>query len=630
VVPQGTADAIVKTSHGLIVKSIDGQDPMQWLLHNIVEVSTFALPYKSVGARMNALLQRAQKALLFGFSELGDLSGLQTEPIPVTYANEHGTSLKTSNWQWQVYITTEGTGCGADGSCLQRTLSDMLTSASASGSYASQLDSAMQFLQQDLGKELLNVSNFSGVMVEDMGKQPLRRLFADGAMDSVTAASNVSAMHWIIEPVNGSDTYGYWAIQEDSAGRKYVVLKLTSFMLCKAYGHVIPPELDLCTGDAAEIAVRDLFDESWAALVKEASAQNVTRLLVDWVGNGGGDVDLAWDFVRWMMPEVSFPEIMGENDRPMGDAFEKYREMNLLPLIMFGEIEAWKNDRAQQVRSDPDRLQNLTVNILKLLQVAKDLDLLDEAELEDTAQLIRSGQIKATFDHLSNQIRHLDPFRTNLEFDAYQYPQKVQRGRQFKTFTAKYVVYPLSNRSHRNPFTDTLFLSDGLCGSSCYIAAGTSYVLARKYRKSIRMISFGGVGGSTEYARKTLSATSFPGGNVENDGVNEVFKPILKWSMLAASLANLAGLDDMLPVLGNFVEYIISIVPYWANQLPGFTQSEMFQPSIGKDALPAEYIFMPIDIYLPQWYYNVGGTRPTWDSAALANMHQAAAEAFQQ
>lgn len=172
-------------------------------------------------------------------------------------------------------------------------------------------------------------------------------------------------------------------------------------------------------------------------------------------------------------------------------------------------------------------------------------------------------------------------------------------------------------------------MSDGLCGSSCYIAAGTAYVLARKYKKNIRFVTFGGVGGSAEYAHKTLSGTSFPGGNVQYDGVDKVFKPILRWSMLAATLANLAGLEDMLPVIGNFVEYIISMVPYWANQLPGFTQSEMFQPSMGKDALPAEYVFMPTDLYLPQWYYNVDGTKPTWDNAALANMHLSAAEAFE-
>ena len=96
----------------------------------------------------------------------------------------------------------------------------------------------------------------------------------------------------------------------------------------------------------------------------------------------------------------------------------------------------------------------------------------------------------------------------------------------------------------------------------------------------------------------------------------------------AASLANLAGLEDMLPVLGNFVEYIISMVPYWAYRLPGFTQSEMFQPSISGNSLPAECIFMPTDVCLPQWYYSVSGTKPTWDSAALSNLHQAAAVAF--
>jgi len=90
-----------------------------------------------------------------------------------------------------------------------------------------------------------------------------------------------------------------------------------------------------------------------------------------------------------------------------------------------------------------------------------------------------------------------------------------------------------------------------------------------------------------------------------------------------------SGFPDLTMAIRNFFLRIPEL-PYWGgNKLPGFPQSQIYQRALGDDSLPMEYYFEPTDIYLPDWYSNVGGSFVlNWNYTELRRVHADAAKAF--
>lgn len=190
-----------------------------------------------------------------------------------------------------------------------------------------------------------------------------------------------------------------------------------------------------------------------------------------------------------------------------------------------------------------------------------------------------------------------------------------------------------------NPFSDILFLSDGLCGSSCDTASRTAYMLSQRMEHGtleapgsipkIRFVTFGGLGGSASSAKRSLSATAYPGGNVMSAVMGLLYNPVFSAAALGYLAATWAGLQQMKAQIDVFRQRIPQYPFFW-EQLPKYPQSEMYQNALGMDALPSEYYFFPTDLFLPEWFANVAGARPSsWNETELRRLHQAAAQGFQ-
>ncbi|CAJ1332311.1 unnamed protein product [Effrenium voratum] len=184
----------------------------------------------------------------------------------------------------------------------------------------------------------------------------------------------------------------------------------------------------------------------------------------------------------------------------------------------------------------------------------------------------------------------------------------------------------------KNPFKDILFLSDGLCGSSCDTAARTAYMLSQQLAveegtPKVRFAAFGGLGGTAAEARRTLSATSFPGGNVMSSAMGLLYNPVFSVAALGYLAALWAGLESMQTQLANF-QRLVPQYPYYWEKLPKYPQSEMYQKALGQHSLPAEYYFFPTDFVLPDWYRGIDGMPNRWNESELARLHWDALGAF--
>jgi len=212
------------------------------------------------------------------------------------------------------------------------------------------------------------------------------------------------------------------------------------------------------------------------------------------------------------------------------------------------------------------------------------------------------------------------------------------RGGVQANFTSKFLgttdcvgLFKKYPASWTNPFRKVLILTDGSCGSSCDTATRTAYMTAMQdpTTVSVSYISYGGLGGTAAEAKQTLSATSFPGGNVNDHALAMVWKPLLQTTFLGILLMQWAGFLNISSAIASFGMNLPEW-PYWGNtELPGFAQSEIYQKVLGKDSLPMEYYFIPTDIYLPTWYDNVGGQYvANWNESELLRAYTDASAAF--
>merc|ERR1712048_415374 len=231
----------------------------------------------------------------------------------------------------------------------------------------------------------------------------------------------------------------------------------------------------------------------------------------------------------------------------------------------------------------------------------------------------------------------IDPTTFN-QFNPYSNLVERIRGGILTSFTSRYVwedtcfeLFQKHPTKWTNPFRKVLILTDGMCGSSCDTSTRTAHMLAKLNPEAItvKYITYGGLGGDAATAKNTLSATSFQGGNVENTALQTVWGPLMHTTLNGLLVMEWSGFPNLTMAIRHFFLGLPEL-PYWGSeQLPGFSQSQIYQRALGDDSLPMEYYFEPTDIYLPDWYSNVGGQSfLNWDEMELLRVHTDAAKAF--
>jgi len=208
-----------------------------------------------------------------------------------------------------------------------------------------------------------------------------------------------------------------------------------------------------------------------------------------------------------------------------------------------------------------------------------------------------------------------EPFGTEMG-DAMNNGEKLQQGSSLHEYTAPYVspgdakkqLVPLHN------LTDILFVTGGYCGSSCDTFSRSTWAAAKLHsQRSVRFVTWGGLGGSAAQAKQTLTATSFQGGSIDSSGGMDILGNLMNNLGRRAIMSILAGYEEpKTESLRIFMEAAVAFIPKWANKGFQITKEQLTRKAFGPSfTVPAEYLQIPPDVYLPNWY-DVGSDDGRW------------------
>mmetsp|Transcript_27500 Transcript_27500/g.49774 ORF Transcript_27500/g.49774 Transcript_27500/m.49774 type:complete len:970 (-) Transcript_27500:70-2979(-) len=685
------------SADGRRMTSIDGIEPMRWFQTNLLENSAFSYPFKSVGPRANHMLRLGSMGFAWLGSNIGDVSNLK----PTVKVDFEDGSETTWSWTWLLVLKDLGrlSRCSlTNGTCYMEWMTGTLdtpgslyetgkeawelllkprvASPADSSEQASVLSNVLpqipdedmiSMLRQEPGvRELLGIAEEqvpgSHAHIRSLTSKDLEPLGVelgagpppgdDEEPTFNTSLHRLASRIWMLNPEDSpaTATYGFFEIKTDAKGHAYVLLKLTRFYLTEMEG--------------AGFEYMQGFIDLWKKLVSVARQHGIKRLLVDVVGNSGGYVNYAYLFVRALFPELPFATICNEYDRPVGSLYESWHSVDPKQFLNVLNDSVAIRNRASVLTAE--RLDDLQAVTRALTSAGMSLDIFDDEQMEllssvlDDLDMLTIApedlqdilvKLAAALKSFGNPFaQYLNAFTAKgTEFDPYKQIEVMTRGGvENVKFTAKYrvedcalaftqdMIDALDEVYH--PFEEIIFLTDGLCGSSCDTALRTSYLISKRLKQKnwqrmkiprIDFVTWGGLGGNAEQAKSTLSATSFPGGNVQSDAMYSVYNPVFLTAMFGYLLAKFAGAEKQMHQLDEF-KYEVPQYPYYASKLPQYSQSALYQNMLGSDALPAEYLFFQTDVYLPEWYYGVRGMPQEWNESELDRMHQDAARAFRQ
>jgi len=658
----GSADARF-VSAGKEIETINGLPAMEWFRVQLLENPAFNYAYKSLGARANRMLKSGRVGFAWLGSHMGDVSSLQPS------AQVHFKDGQTTTWTWTWLLLTRSLrSCPKhDANCIINLLKGPLKDA---GSLHQSAVEAFGQLHEAHQHELVDVAPLppDEVMLErlkeDEGLRSLLRIPEEQIPGTQahtrtmqqtrpsTAAQEEFPRRWLPDPALSplGSTYGYYQLQRQESGEIFVVLKLSRFYLSEDEY----PNLG---------QIQTQFMDLWKEMVSAAETHHTSKLLVDLSGNPGGFVDFAYLFVRALHPMLPFSAVCNEYDRPVGSLFEAWRQVNTTPLALF--LNTTKQAQKRMDNLTPEKQEHLIKILHAVTKACISMDVLsydDYMLIQSAIDTLDMGEMDAftlqeTVQVLSESAASFgNPFTLYLTafsskgnaFDPFRKLRTVRRGGRGALLTEKFRVEDCVSvytkefvdalQDVENPFSDILFLSDGLCGSSCDTASRTAYMLSKQLEHGlltpvgnfpkIRFLTYGGLGGSAEEARRTLSATAYPGGNVMSSAMGLLYNPVFSAAALGYLAATWAGLQQMKEQIDVFRK-LVPQYPFFWEELPKYPQSEMYQNALGKEALPSEYYFFPTDLFLPEWYAGVTGSRPkSWNETELKRLHLDAAKGF--
>jgi len=256
--------------------------------------------------------------------------------------------------------------------------------------------------------------------------------------------------------------------------------------------------------------------------------------------------------------------------------------------------------------------KNLNQKLYNLLVESFDFDHLDQG-VDELLKACQSGESSSSlFDELVSRMKNgvLQTHPWQLAEDTAAYTKLVRMsmgGRQNAFFTQKYVIgacpaafdpefkFPYQKSS----FSQVRFAGDGSCGSTCDTMTMSTYLSTKTNPNlgvDVKYVTWGGDGNPKTVG--SLTGTSFPGGNVYNEDV--LTRVWFNFAMMVSlkKMTNSPSLDGVFSLQERIPRYPMCNTKY----TPSYTQSQIFHKQFGPRALPSEYVSVPTDLYMQEWY----------------------------
>lgn len=247
-----------------------------------------------------------------------------------------------------------------------------------------------------------------------------------------------------------------------------------------------------------------------------------------------------------------------------------------------------------------------------LLVRSFDFDHIDQG-IDELFKACQSGESSdslfgALVDKIKNAVLETHPWKLPEDDAAYTNLVKMSMGgRQNAFFTPKFVIGDCASAFDqkfqfpytKSSFSQVLFAGNGGCGSTCDTMTMSTYLISKTNPNlgvDAKYVTWGGDGNPKTVG--SLTGTSFPGGNVYDDDV--LTQVWFNYAMMVAlkKMTNSPSLDGVLSLQKRIPRYPI----YNTQFTPKYTQSQIFHKQFGPKALPSEYVSVPTDLYMQDWY----------------------------
>eukprot|EP00798_Chlamydomonas_sp_ICE-L_P005367 gene5367-5586_t len=598
-----------------LIDTIGGMDPLEWLTELASTHSILHAGMKDLGNQFAAVLQKI----------LGQINSLD-----LTMAGDKDPLLKSyevkyvgggySTWTWAVSFPAAAGDANT---------TDLSEQASKPGALYSAMVTA---------RAIMNGSTVDATEISK--RRTLRERLATlayGAEVQRTASAQGQSTHQGLHGLKLSHDRklmqdsgllnvwgsGAWGILDSITDKsKFAVWKLTDF------------SANLTT-----------YGTTWLGFVKQAQEEGVTDLVIDLTANGGGNVALAYLAFGLLYPELLEPDNTEE-------WLNKYDARILYEAELLTNDTEWVEQRVAELKANPGELEAVIHQTVELFQAT---DIIVATPGFQCSTKEPGGSCTEAYKNLTQRMIHqypelledpsiLDvPMFNSLMADLWlgiqifgyyvteaKYVQSIDsagteqintltrlvnhtRGGKTAPYTTKFYlntqddytsVLPLFQEAmtemnmsgkYRNPFKKMLLLSSGLCGSSCDTFSRSAQMFSKAHpeKARTRFLTFGGTG-----EKKDLSGTGFPGGAENQNEINSA-----AWIYLGFmyTMFQWMGKEEFI----NGVNQVADLSPmnpaFNTGVAPQFTQYEVYQISMGEDALPQEFYNIPTDFYLKKW-----------------------------
>lgn len=630
----------------LLVKSVNGKSVDKWLKNTFAENPVFTLPVKSLGARMNMLMAPFKwiHTFLIGTvlnggtainPTIGNFDSLSDTRYDVVLAN--GTRAQ---WRWVARSTYWGDKFNStllkvcrDVANRPAPLNKAITSAletftkEASTIVFSRRATLEDTTAHEKGLAAVAAAATGPIaehaagaframeasMRRFLGAMPIGDMPSSSSPNSNTSSSLTPTLI-IGYNTNLKAPLGEWYV---SPKEGYALLKLTSFDF--EFSELVLP-LEWLAGNA--------------------TMAGVDKLIIDLVGNGGGTINTGMSLAQCLYPKADPAIIFGNlYDRRLGPGM-KYALDNGLDFTTFNATffqlignTTWIAQRKAELQDSPtlNKLAQLTLAVQDAIQVLYNISgsafeqlpngtvISTKAQAwQETIAPIRAnltaflaGEMKLEEKMVVDMLTTLNTYSSMVNpykgqaalMEAYKDYVALKRGGATGHYTKKITFaemfgVPNLGDLKEHPFKQITAVTDGLCGSTCDTFSKTAYFYSKTHPKAptFKFLSYGGTG-----ERLDLNPTSFAGGDVETINYEEA------WTYLGAvyALAQWLGEADLIEAASGFGDHL-PVAAFGNSEFGGYTQSEVYQLAMGDKSPPMEFVNMPTDMYIKEWYYNTG------------------------
>ena len=380
----------------------------------------------------------------------------------------------------------------------------------------------------------------------------------------------------------------------------------------------------------------------FVSIQQEAMKREVTRVLFDVSGNGGGSVRSAYALMWYIMRDESkicapvrhrmtdkwtlwlrsfaggfgnlLSQYMAPHSEAVADNIESiFTQIEALVVLMHEGlgIEALlkglpdKTATLQAIKRKKDEIEGIKDKVARgdaIVAYLRTRDFLCSPAGQPAAVAARIAQLK---DYLLPEL-WMQPFRNGADKE-YSWPLRSISGLknylqpETKTWGGREGKYSQRARFSecqdlfndmpeqasgyvKNYWTQVSFVSDGTCGSACAL-----FTQGIQTNGDAVAFTYGGL------ANEPLDVAAFAGGNVEG------YKDFWSRATFQAKAARLASMGKAPWIVQHEKSWVSSPMPFPTRAGAAFNRNMMFVEAMGEDALPRQFYLIPGRRHFKLW-----------------------------